>query len=185
MNAGLQPQLWHDTFLAFATVCGALLGLFAVAITLRADQLEHYPLELYRAKGGLVGLGVGLVESLLLLTPNQSLIWLGTEVVAAQIGFLILVFAGYPRGAKWARDEDRVIGRLNTAVNLTAVLLAIVGGISLLAGQGPGIYLLVPQVAAMGPMCTYFVWSVIFPRSAASRGGPSRRHAEHSRKPHE
>jgi hypothetical protein len=50
--------------------------------------------------------------------------------------------------------------RFTTAL---AVFLAIAGGLSLIIGAGPGLYLLAPVMLVLTPSGAYFAWSVMFP----------------------
>lgn len=161
MNPGLQPGLWHDLFAAFATACAALLGLFFVAISLHLRELQDHPLELYRAQGGLQGLGVGLAISLFVLIPAQSLVWLGTELIAAELAFLVV---NIPRGRRAFRMAGRTpaVSQINIVVGIIGILATIGAGISLIAGQGPGLYLVVPNVLMIVLFGSWFAWGVLF-----------------------
>src|SRR5215469_165741 len=90
VSVGLQPELWHDMFLAFATACAALLGLFYVAVSLHVDVLSEHPVELNRANSGLDGLLLGLLVSLLVLVPGQPDPLLGAELLVVVVVYSVV-----------------------------------------------------------------------------------------------
>ena len=163
VNAGLQPPLWHDLFGTFATVCAALLGLFYVAISLHVGELENHPIELNRAQAGLHGLLVGLLMSLLTLIPQQPLAWLGIELIAVEVGWLVIAIPAGRRNLRRVRWSAMIW--LDGIVSFIAVGLVIVAGISLIAGQGPGLFLVIPALLTILLISSYFAWSVLFTRS--------------------
>jgi modulator of FtsH protease len=161
VNSGLQPALWHDLFIAFASACAALLGLLFVALSLHPDEVERHPLEFYRAKSGLLALAGGLTLSLLALIPSQPLALLGAEMIAVEVGLLIAARDGLRVFRELGAQAPRIT-RLTRFVNGLVILLVVVGGISLIVGRGPGLFLVAPAVVVIGPMSSYFAWSVLF-----------------------
>jgi len=160
VNAGLQPQAWHDLFAFFGTACAALLGLFYVAISLHINELADHPLELNRAQAGLHSLLVGLVISVLILIPGQPLSWLGVELIAIEVGFLIIAIPAGRRRLSGVRVP--AVFWINALVSFVSIGLVVVAGASLIAGQGPGLYLVIPAVLVILLVASYFAWTVLF-----------------------
>lgn len=168
MDAGLQPALWRDLFVAFATVCAALLGLFFVAISLQIRELERHPIELNRALQGLHVLLFGLVIALLVLIPRQPTSLLGAELIVAQLVYMLLTL---PSGIR------RISGvHVPRIVKITAVVavalmgLVIAAGVSLILDLGPGLYLVVPEVLGIVLGASLFAQAVLFVRRQGHNG---------------
>jgi hypothetical protein len=160
VNAGLQPALWHDLFVVFATVCGALLGLFYVAMSLHIRELGDRPVERNRAQAGLHALLVGLLMSLLVLIPQQPLVWLGLELIAVELGWLMIAIPAARRNLR--RVHLTAVIWVNVIVGFVALALVIIAGVSLIADKGPGLFLVVPALFARLLISSYFAWSVLF-----------------------
>jgi hypothetical protein len=169
VNAGLDPPLWHDLFVAFATACAALLGLFYVAMSIHINELENHPFELNRAQAGLHGLLVGLIISLLVLVPAQPPVWLGSELVAVEVVFLIIALPSARH--RLGRTRLPAVFWLNGLASFIMIGLVVASGISLIIGAGPGLYLLVPSILGLLLVASYFAWSVLFVRTRKPRTG--------------
>jgi hypothetical protein len=171
VNAGLEPSPWHDIFTTTATISAALLGLYFVAISLRLQEFEDRPLLLSRARGGLRGLMIGLMLSVLVLIPAQPDRVLGVELVAAEITYLLIIAPAFAFTYRAPRIDDaasRAIGALSVLV----IAGVVTGGVSLMIDRGPGLYLVIPAPLAIILISTYFAWSVMF--GIAGRRGENR-----------
>jgi len=166
MIQGLQPALWHELFATFAGVCAALLGLFFVAISFHVREVESEPAALHRARSGLEALASSLTVSLFALIPGQPAPWLGAEVIVIQLGLLALNLTYAVRTFRHAPELFDRSRKLAGAVGVTAIASMIVGGISLIVGRGPGLFMIMPAVVATVLLGSYFAWSVLFSRPA-------------------
>lgn len=169
MDAGLQPALWRDMFVAFATVCAALLGLFFVAISLQIRELERHPIELNRALQGLHVLLFGLVIALLVLIPRQPTSVLGTELIVAQLAYALLTL---PSGIRRiSRVHVPPIVKITAVVGIALMGLVIAAGVSLILDFGPGLYLVLPGVFGIVLGASLFAQTVLFVRRHGQNGG--------------
>lgn len=147
-------------FVAFATACAALLGLFYVAVSLHVDILNEHPVELNRANSGLDGLLLGLLMSLLVLVPGQA-----DRILGAELLILVLVYSGVATFQSRIRLRGvpvPVITRVNSVVTVAVTVVAGLGGVSLIVDTGPGLYLLVPSVLASIFLASFYARSVLF-----------------------
>ncbi len=89
-----------------------------------------------------------LVVSILVLTPGQTQWVLGSELTSlAVIGGLILAVAGRGKQTPSGDQESRLAGLIDrSSPNLLTSLFTLVAGATLLAGEGGGLYWLVPAV---------------------------------------
>ena len=157
---GLNPQAWRDFFTVAGTAAAALLGLVLVAISLHVQNVEGHPILRNRARGSLQTLGLILVLSLVALMPNISAFWFGAitiVVVATALGLLTWGLwtahreaHGLPWGV-WLRSAPNALS-----------LLIIAAGVSLMLGQGPGIYLMAPPFILVLPTMLFSVWNLLF-----------------------
>ena len=135
----LQPDQWHDLFIAVASAAAALTGLIFVAVSINLKEIIEYPGLPHRAVETLAVMTGVLLLSVFALIPAQSRQALGTEALvlgAIGGGYLVVQRLRMPR-----KKDDPVIW---TAVPLAVVLAGSVpmaaGGISLIAGGGGGLY---------------------------------------------
>lgn len=137
--AAYDPSEWSDLFVAAAGASAALAGLVFVAVSINIERILKYPGLPERAlETVLLLLGVLLV-SLVGLIPGQSELALGLELLAVSLanGFAIgRLPATYSAGGD--RPPTWVAGRWAVRVAGTAPL--IIGGASVLAGSGGGLY---------------------------------------------
>jgi hypothetical protein len=133
------PTEWHDLFVATASASAALAGLVFVAVSINIERILKYPGLPERAlETVLLLLGVLLV-SIVGLIPAQSDAALGIEllVITIAIGGVIVALPATheieepePRSWLWSR----------WAVRLAGTVPLIVGGASVLASTGGGLY---------------------------------------------
>ncbi len=153
MAGGLQPAAWHDLYVALATTFGALLGLVLVAISIHIDDVEGNPILRQRARATIQALASLVTLSLCVLIPGQGIFWFGVEFVAIMVAYLALLVFGIWHTHRAAGGFQMNVW-LRFSPNAVA-LFTIAGGISLIAGSGPGLYLLLPTVLLGVPSATF------------------------------
>jgi hypothetical protein len=139
------PTEWHDLFVATAGASAALAGLVFVAVSINIERILKYPGLPDRAlETVLLLLGVLLV-SIVGLIPGQSHVALGTELlvvglvlgtVIARLPMIRATTEREPRAWIWGRWAVRVVGTVPL----------IVGGASVLASTGGGLYWVVAGI---------------------------------------
>lgn len=171
MNVGLEPAAWHDLGIGVLSASAALLGLFLVAMSLRLREIADDPILRSRATNTLAGLVNVLVTSLAILVPNQPLVWLGIELIGTNVIYSTVVVLRTSQAirkgrARWAVSWTRLL------LNVPIVGLAVASAVSLFAGSGPGLYLLLPGMFLVAPVATYNAWDVVFATERRARMAP-------------
>ena len=129
---------WHDFFLGTIGAAAALTGLLFVAISINLDQILKYAGLPGRAAGTLGMLVSALLVSGFALAPGQSPRVLGIEIAA--VGAVVAVQAVWVSRVSEAPDE-RASWRIEHAATLLLPGIGmIVGGGSLVAAAGGGLY---------------------------------------------
>jgi hypothetical protein len=128
------PSEWTDLFVAAAGASAALAGLLFVAVSINVDRiikLEGIP---ERAMQALMQLIIVVVVSLLFLAPGQSATALGIEALA--LGLIALALS-----MRWITGEGpgSTIGT-RRAVAIAGTAPFVIGGLSLIAESGGGLY---------------------------------------------
>lgn len=137
----------------------ALAGLIFVAVSLNHEailQLPALPALAARTLSILIGL---LLLSLVALVPGQSRVVLGIEVLALSAVLAVVVLATTLRnldGSGLRRWRASLIG-LATAATAPGV----VGGISLIAGRGGGLYWLLVELVAGIVIAVHYGWILL------------------------
>jgi hypothetical protein len=132
------PGAWENLFVAAAGASAALAGLIFVAVSINLEQVLKFGLA-DRALQALIQLLAVVLYSLLLLAPGQSNTALGLELVglslpAAVVSLWLINRTLRTRGETASPlDPRRIVAFLGTVP-------FVVGGISLLAETGGGIY---------------------------------------------
>jgi modulator of FtsH protease len=130
-----EAAVWSDLFVACAGAAAALAGLLFVAISINVERILQYPELPGRALEAVVLLVGVLVVSVFGLAPGQGRTAVGIEVLSVGVLVTGIVAATISRHPG---ERRRVVARI-IAVAPGTVLL-IVGGVSLLAGSGGGLY---------------------------------------------
>jgi modulator of FtsH protease len=140
----LQPDQWHDLFIAVAGAAAALTGLIFVAVSINLKQILEYPGLPTRAVETLSILTGLLVMSVLVLVPGENRQALGAQLLALGAlsgGYLVIQRLRIPR----KKDDPLtwVVAPIVVVVAGTAPMIP--AGISLLVGGGGGLYWLVGE----------------------------------------
>lgn len=131
------PSEWSDLFVAVAGASAALAGLLFVAISINLDRILSERGLPERALEAVLLLVAVLVISIIGLIPGQSDGVLGVEMflAAALLAFAILKpIKALPAQA----PRNYVIGRW--ALRLTGTVPLLIGGASVMIGDGGGLY---------------------------------------------
>jgi hypothetical protein len=140
---------WAPAFTAIAGSSAALTGLLFVAISINLTQILKVSGLVARAIEVVVLLAAVLVLSTLLLMPAMTAAALGVEVLSITLVAETLVTWIQIRSA---RSVASLVGPLNFALRVlggqVGLILLLIGGVSLLALNGGGLYWVVPGMAA-------------------------------------
>jgi hypothetical protein len=139
---------WAPAFTAIAGSSAALTGLLFVAISINLGPIIKGPALVPRAVEVLVLLTAVLVMSTLLLMPAMAAGGVGVEVLS--ITLLAEVFVTVIQVRSIGRLPSTV-GPRNFALRVfggqVGLILLLIGGVSLLAQSGGGLYWVVPGMA--------------------------------------
>jgi hypothetical protein len=136
--SAFSPEDWKDLFVATAGASAALTGLVFVAVSINIERILALPGVPERALQTLVLLIGVVVVSIFGLVPGQSDTALGVELLVE--GVLVTAAAAVlvRRSLTGPMRRSWVGGRFGTS--LLATLPFAVGGLSLLASSGGGLY---------------------------------------------
>lgn len=154
------PQAWHEIFSVGGTAAAALLGLVLVAISLHAREIGSHPLLRQRARTALQILGVLLFISMVALIPHLTAFWFGVATVSVNVLYLGLLTSSVITSIREVHGLPRIVW-VRLSGNVIS-LVSIAGGISLMLGKGPGIYLQIPALTLVLPLSLYNVWILLF-----------------------
>ena len=140
----LQPDQWHDLFIAVTGAAAALTGLIFVAVSINLKQILEYPGLPTRAVETLSILTGLLIMSVLVLVPGENRQALGAQLLALGAlsgGYLVIQRLRMPR----KKDDPLTWVVTPIAVVVAGTAPMIPAGISLLVGGGGGLYWLVGE----------------------------------------
>lgn len=143
------PSEWSDLFVAAAGASAALAGLVFVAVSINLERILKFEGLPERALETVVLLIGVLLISLVCLIPGQSHVALGLELLAVGLVTAYVIV----RQPATSSDPDpdpaaeRARVRSRWAVRLAATVPLIVGGATVLAEGGGGLYWIVAGIA--------------------------------------
>jgi hypothetical protein len=137
--AAYDPSEWSDLFVAAAGAAAALAGLVFVAVSINLDRILKLPGVPDRALQTVLMFLSVVVVSLLGLFPGQSRTALGLELIFVAVFFSAFIGTAGVRGRPPSGSPAHwIAGRV--IVVAIATLPFLVGGISVLSGDGGGLY---------------------------------------------
>jgi hypothetical protein len=150
---------WHDFFMAAVGASAALLGLLFVSLSINIQTILKYPYLPTRAAATLGILLVVLVVCFFGLAPNEGATTFGWVTVAvSSLSAGQTVWASIRR---W-RSRDRLTWTLFSLAQLLVPVLAIlIGGVSLLARSGGGIYWILAGTALAFVSASVNAWVLL------------------------
>jgi hypothetical protein len=137
---------WGDFFVAQAGAAAVLAGLVFVGVSINLDKIIAIPSLPSRALEAMVLLIAVLVESSLMLVPDQSLTLLGLEVLAVGLVVWLAIGAVQRDVLRKLDPQHRRLFSINIALGQLAVLAFVVAGVVLLIAGEDGVYFAVPGV---------------------------------------
>jgi hypothetical protein len=136
---------WSDLFVATTGASAALAGLVFVAVSINIERILKFEGLPERAlETVLLLLGV-LLASVIGLIPGQGHVALGAELLAASLAVGIAI-ARLPTTHDAGADEPRAWLWSRWGVRIAGTVPLIVGGASVLAGSGGGLYWVVAGI---------------------------------------
>jgi modulator of FtsH protease len=157
--ASYSPLTWHDFFLGTIGAAAALTGLLFVAISINLEQILKYPQLPGRAAGTLGILVSALLVSGFALAPGQSARALGLEIAA--VGIVVAAQALVVVRGKSIQGDRKSWAIEHVATLLLPSLAFIVGGVSLLAGAGGGLYWVLGGVLLVFTSASVNAWVLL------------------------
>lgn len=155
---------WHDFATMIGGATGALTGLLFVALSLNASRIAAHTGLRASAGQTLVLFITPLLIAAVLLTPRQPDWVLGVELIAIGLfaSFILLSNRTTKRGL--AEEDQRLVRIFNRGgPSVLAMLLLLTSGVMLAAGQGNGLYLLVPASIVMVVSGVLNAWFFLLP----------------------
>lgn len=143
---GYLPASWSDFSGAVVASSSALIGLLFVAVSINLDEILANNTLAERTLHTMILFTVAFVVGMLFLLPEQPRTALGVELIitgAAAGAALLRINRPGKRGAR-EPQWGWLLVRLAPSVTITTFL--IVGGLSLIAGVGGGLYWVAPAV---------------------------------------
>jgi modulator of FtsH protease len=145
MSTAYDPSQWSDLFVATAGASAALAGLVFVAVSINIERILKFKGLPERAlETVLLLLGVLLV-SVVGLIPGQDNVALGAELLGVSL-VLGAVIARLPTSHEARVSEPRAWLWGRWSVRAAGTMPFVVGGISVLAGSGGGLYWIVAGI---------------------------------------
>jgi len=133
------PSEWRDLFVAVAGASAALAGLVFVAVSINIERIMKYPGLPERALETLLFLVVVLLIAIVGLIPGQSHVALGVEMLVLSLAIGAVV--SRLRTIQVDPGEAPVSWTISRwTVRILAFVPLIVGGASILAESGGGLY---------------------------------------------
>ncbi|HEY1355232.1 MAG TPA: hypothetical protein VGF09_02870 [Solirubrobacterales bacterium] len=138
------PSEWHDLFVATAGASAALAGLVFVAISINIERILALRGVPERGLETILLLLLVLIVSVVGLIPAQGHLALGLELLACAFVISAVVVRLPPIRA--TGEEPRGSIAVRWVIRLTGTGLFLIGGLSLLAEAGGGLYWVVAGI---------------------------------------
>ena len=158
---GYSPGEWGLAFTATAGAAAALTGLLFVALSINLKQIVANPGLVARAIEVLIVLTAALLLSTLLLMPGQPSGAAAIEIIAVAIAVSAVTGRIHIRTDRKALGVSGFAFAMRVVGAHTGPLFLLVGGVSLLAGSGGGLYWVVPALLAMIVVSIIGAWVML------------------------
>ncbi len=142
------PAAWAPAFTAIAGSSAALTGLLFVALSINLSQVIKGEGLVRRAIEVLILLTAVLVLSTLLLMPAQPAATLGVEVLYIALLAEVLITWIHVRAARHLVNVTPLGFAARVFGAQVGLVFMLIGGVSLLAQSGGGLYWIVPAMLA-------------------------------------
>ena len=157
--AAYDTEMWHDLFMMTGGAAAALAGLIFVAVSVNHEAILEIP-ALPALAARTLSILIGLVLLCLVgLTPGQSQVAQGIEVVVTGVALAVVVLGTTLRnlaGTTLRRWRVSLV-----ALAIVASLPAVVAGVSLMTGSGGGLYWLLGEFVAGIIVAVYYGWILL------------------------
>lgn len=153
------PEAWHDLFVMSGGAAAALAGLIFVAVSLNHEAILEIPALPALAARTLSILVAAVLLSVAALTPGQTGVALGIEVLVIGLALAAIVLGTTLRNlgtSTLRRWRASLVG-----LALVASVPTVVAGASLLTGVGGGLYWLTAQLLAGTVVAVYYGWILL------------------------
>ena len=140
MNSAYNPVAWSPFFSAEAGALAALLGLIFVAVSINLARIIKRDNLVSRSAEALFILLGPLLASTFCLAPGQSNHFLGWELTASGLFIWIAATRSQFRSTRRNPYVSKRTKVFHFLLTQSAVVPFVVGGISMLAGRGGGLY---------------------------------------------
>jgi hypothetical protein len=159
---------WHDFFVTAGTAAAALTGLLFVALSIQLDRVLGHPEHRFRARGNFFGLTVVMVMALVVLMPSLNGRWLGIGLIVPN-ATAAAVNAWHIRRVLPTFFRGSIVFPLRVALSYVLILMGVIGGISVMVGNGGG--LVWPAIESIGMLLIALLgaWSLLV--GVAQRSG--------------
>jgi hypothetical protein len=173
------PADWQGFAEMTGAASGALTGLLFVAVSLNATRIAGHKGLRASAAQTLVMFLVPLAMAMALLTPGQSNLALGGELIAAGVisSVVLMNLASIKHGLG---DDDRLLISIfnRKTASLCVMLLFVASGGVLVSGGDDGLYLLLPASAVAFVSGVLNAWYFLLPPPQAYQQGKGRQEAD-------
>ena len=161
MEIAYQPELWRDMFVVLGSSAAALIGLLFIATSLHLNEIINNPIARRRAFNNTCFLLIILIEALLFLIP-QPMPTLGAELIFVNLPGLWLPLKIVRSFIKERERYRNAGGRIyRPTIFMTASLIGIVGGASLIGHSNFGVYLVTTSCIVSLVVIVLGAWSIM------------------------
>jgi len=152
-----RPESWHDFYVMFGGSLAALTGLLFVATSMHIaefSRVQHWRIRAFSNTFALIG---QLIQSAIILIP-QPIVWLGAELAA--LNLFMLFFISVRLYLVW-RKANAKLPPFRMILGAVAWVLNMLGGLSLIAEAGGGLYLNAAGGLIVIWVCMWNAWSLL------------------------